>query len=30
VLLVSPTTRIVVGVFPDEKAIEETAGRRAP
>lgn len=30
VLLVSPTTRIVVGVFPDAKAIEETAGRRAP
>lgn len=30
VLLVSPPTRIVVGVFPDEKAIEETAGRRGP
>jgi hypothetical protein len=30
VLLVSPTTRIVVGVFPDAKEIEETAGRRSP
>jgi Protein of unknown function (DUF1236) len=30
VLLVSPTTRIVVGAFPDEKVIEETAGRRGP
>ena len=30
VLLVSPTTRFVVGVFPGAKEIEETAGRRGP
>jgi hypothetical protein len=30
VLLVSPATRIVVGVFPDAKAIETTGGRHSP
>jgi hypothetical protein len=30
VLLVSPTSRIVVGVFPDAKGLETTGGRRSP
>ena len=30
VLLVSPPTRIVVGVFPDAKGIEAGEGRRSP
>jgi hypothetical protein len=30
VLLVSPINRVVVGVFPDAKAIEAGGGRRAP
>jgi hypothetical protein len=30
VLLVSPATRIVVGVFPDAKDMETTGGRRSP
>ena len=30
VLLVSPASRIVVGVFPDAKGLETTGGRRSP
>ena len=30
VLLVAPINRVVVGVFPDAKAIESGQGRRAP
>ena len=30
VLLVSPPTRIVVGVLPDAKGLETTGGRHSP
>ena len=30
VLLVAPINRVVVGVFPDAKAIEAGEGRRTP
>jgi len=30
VLLVSPPSRIVVGVFPDAKGVEAGEGRRSP